>query len=73
DGASEKLNNNYRIFRAELYAWENDRKASRNERKATRNEHKENKKPVIRRKRPKIKRKPKSKPKDDDIPRFYPS
>ena len=73
DGASEKLNNNYRRFRAELYAWENDRKASRNERKTDRNEHKENKKPVIRRKRPKIKRKPKSKPKDDDIPRFYPS
>jgi hypothetical protein len=69
DDVSEKLNNSYRIFRAELYAWEDELKG---ERKIKAEENK----PKVKRKRPKIIRKPipKRKPraKDDDIPRFYP-
>ncbi len=66
DGVSETLNNNYRIFRAELYAWEDERKAGRSS-------IKEEKETIMKRKRPKIKRKPRSKPKNDDIPRFHPT
>jgi hypothetical protein len=70
EDVSETLNNNYRIFRAELYEWESSYKAS------NRAVKKEIKKPTIKRKHPKVERKPKpkSKPKsgNDDIPRFYP-
>jgi predicted Holliday junction resolvase-like endonuclease len=72
EDVSETLNNNYRIFRAELYEWESSYKANANTKK------REVKRPEIKRKRPSIKRKPKSKPKprpelkNDDIPRFYP-
>ena len=61
----ENLNNSYRRFRAELYAWEKERSESIPA-------EKEKKKPVIKRKRPKIERKPKPVPNDNDIPRFYP-
>jgi hypothetical protein len=64
DGPQEKLNNRYRIFRAELYEWERERKQNRDVRKT------EKKKPVIRRKRKKIVRKPVEK--QDDYPRIYP-
>lgn len=70
EDVSEQLNNNYRRFRAELYAWENSYRTS------TRTIKREIKKPTIKRKRPKVERKPKPKPRpkfeDDDIPRFYP-
>ena len=72
EDVSETLNNNYRVFRAELYEWENSYKTS------IRTTKRERKKPTIKRKRPKIERKPKPKPKpkptsgNDDIPRFYP-
>jgi len=62
---SETLNNNYRVFRAELYAWEN-------ELRSTRSSVRKEKKTIVKRKRPTIKRKPKPKPKNDDIPRFHP-
>jgi hypothetical protein len=65
DSPSDKLNNRFRRFRAELYEWER-------ERKATRKVKKEERKTVIKRKRPKIERKPKKKYIDDDIPRIYP-
>lgn len=65
DDTSDKLNNTYRQFRAELYEWEA-------ERKEIRAIDKEEKKTVIKRKRPKIKRKPRNVRKDDDIPRFHP-
>jgi hypothetical protein len=66
DSPSEKLNNSYRRFRAELIAWEKERKADKAE------DRHEVKPPVITRKRPKIVRKTKPAPVDDDIPRFYP-
>ena len=65
DSPTDKLNNRFRRFRAELYEWER-------ERKATRKVEKEERKTVIKRKRPKIERKPKKKYIDDDIPRIYP-
>jgi len=63
EGVSETLNNSYRRFRAELYAWENERRDNRPEPKE---------RPKIKRKRPKIERKPKTNPKDDDSPRSAP-
>jgi len=66
EGVSETLNNSYRRFRAELYAWEDERRDNPPKPK----EKKE--RPKIKRKRPKIERKPIDKPKDDDIPRFHP-
>jgi hypothetical protein len=65
DSPSDKLNNRYRRFRAELYEWEAERKADRRARS-------KKKKTMIRRKRPKIKRKPKKKYADNDIPRIHP-
>ena len=65
EDVSETLNNNYRIFRAELYTWED-------ELKSTRSSIKKEKKTIVKRKRPKIRRKPKIKRKNDDIPRFHP-
>jgi hypothetical protein len=65
DSASDKLNNTYRQFRAELYEWEAYRKEERKSRR-------EEKKTVIKRKRLKIERKPRTVRKDDDIPRFHP-
>jgi len=65
DSPSDKLNNRFRRFRAELYEWERDRKA-------TIDVEKEERKTVIKRKRPRIERKPKKKYIDDDIPRIYP-
>ncbi|MEE4256231.1 MAG: hypothetical protein V2I47_04265 [Bacteroidales bacterium] len=65
DSPSDKLNNRFRRFRAELYEWER-------ERKATIEVEKEERKTVIKRKRPRIERKPKKKYIDDDIPRIYP-
>ena len=62
---SETLNNNYRIFRAELYAWEDERKSARSS-------IKKEEETIIKRKKPRIKRKPRSKPKNNDIPRFHP-
>ena len=62
---SEKMNNRFRIFRAELYEWEAERITTRSYR------HKD-RKTEVRRKRPKIKRKRKSRPKKDDIPRYHP-
>lgn len=64
DDTREKFNNTYRMFRADLYEWERDRKT---ERKASREVKK---KPVIRRKRKKIVRKPVEK--SNDFPRIYP-
>lgn len=68
DNPTENLNNAYRRFRAELYAWEDERRLNPPVRTNKRE------KPVIKRKRPKIERKPKTKPepKDDEIPRIYP-
>lgn len=70
EDVSDQLNNSYRRFRAELYAWESSYKTS------NRTTKREIKKPTIKRKRPKVERKPKPKPRpkyeDDDIPRFYP-
>ncbi len=66
DSPSEKLNNSFRRFRAELYAWEKERKTSQPE------EKKEKKEPVIIRRKPRVVRKPRPVPGDDDIPRFYP-
>lgn len=66
EGVSETLNNSYRRFRAELYAWEDERRNDISEQEYRKE------KPVIKRKRPKIERKPKTRPKDDDIPRFHP-
>ena len=65
DSPSDKLNNRFRVFRAELYEWER-------ERKSTLRTEKEERKTVIKRKRPKIERKPKKKYVDDDIPRIHP-
>lgn len=65
DDVSDKLNNTYRRFRAELYEWERDRKA-------VRRVEKEERKTVIKRKRPKIERKPKTTHVDDDIQRIHP-
>jgi phosphoglycerol transferase MdoB-like AlkP superfamily enzyme len=65
DGVSDKLNNTYRQFRAELYEWETERK---NDRKARRDE----KKTVIKRRKPRIERKPRSVHKNNDIPRIHP-
>ena len=65
EDVSETLNNNYRVFRAELYAWED-------ELRSTRSSVRKEKKTIVKRKRPTIKRKPKPKPKNDDIPRFHP-
>ena len=66
EGVSETLNNSYRRFRAELYAWEDERRDNPPKPK----EKKE--RPKIKRKRPKIERKPKTNPKDDDSPRSAP-
>lgn len=68
ENPTENLNNAYRRFRAELYAWEDERRLNPPARKIKKE------KPVIKRKRPKIERKPKTKPepKDDEIPRIYP-
>jgi len=60
DDTSDKLNNSYRRFRAELYEWERERKAGRVAKKQER-------KTEIKRKRPKIKRKPKVTNVNDDI------
>ena len=60
---SDQLNNKFRIFRAELYAWED-------EFRSTRSSVRKEKKTIVKRKRPTIRRKPK--PKNDDIPRFHP-
>jgi hypothetical protein len=65
EDVSETLNNNYRVFRAELYAWEDDLKSSRSFKRKERETSEV-------RKRPKIRRKHKTKPKDNDIPRFHP-
>ncbi len=65
EDVSETLNNNYRIFRAELYAWED-------ELRSTRSSIRKEKKTIVKRKRPTIRRKPKPKPKNADIPRFHP-
>ena len=62
---SDQLNNRFRIFRAELYAWEAEQRTAR-----TSLRHK--RKTEVKRKRPKIRRKTKPKPKNDNIPRFHP-
>jgi hypothetical protein len=65
DDPHELLNNSYRRFRAELYAWEQDRKTTpRPERKK--------KKTEIKRKKPRITRKPRPKQEDNDLPRYHP-
>jgi ABC-type multidrug transport system fused ATPase/permease subunit len=61
---SDQLNNKFRAFRAELYAWEAERITTHS------NRHEE-RKSEAKRKRPKIKRR-KRKLKNDDIPRFHP-
>jgi len=66
DSPTENLNNAYRRFRAELYAWEDERRSYTPEPESKRE------KPVIKRERPKIKRKPRKKPSEEDIPRFHP-
>ncbi len=58
------LNNGFQAFRAELYAWESERKT------VPVVTEKKDPRPVIRRSKPKIVRKPK--PRADDIPRFHP-
>jgi hypothetical protein len=70
EDVSDRLNNSYRRFRAELYEWESTIVST------SRTIKKKRKKPSIKRKRPKIERekKPKKETKtlDDDIKRFYP-
>jgi hypothetical protein len=58
------LSNGFRAFRAELYAWESERKT------VPVVTEKKDPRPVIKRSKPKIVRKPK--PRADDIPRFHP-
>jgi hypothetical protein len=65
DSPSDHLNNRFRMFRAELYAWERERKSKKSE-------DLQLEKTVIRRKRPRIIRKPKDHSRDKDIPRFHP-
>ena len=65
DDVSDQLNNRFRIFRAELYTWEAERRTTRSNRQKDR-------KTEVKRKRPKIKRRQKPKQKKDDIPRFHP-
>ena len=65
DDASDRLNNKFRVFRAELYAWEAERITTHSSRQ-------KKEKTEVRRKRPKIKRRRKPRPKNDDIPRFHP-
>lgn len=69
EGTREKLNNSYRRFRAELYAWEKNRKQERKEEKE---ETIERRKPVIKLTRRRIERKPVKKDSKGDIPKIYP-
>ncbi len=69
EGAREKLNNAYRRFRAELYAWEKNRKQ---ERKVEEKTETERPKPVIKRTRRRIEPKPKEKNNHGNIPRIHP-